>query len=175
MLTWATVSQLRRANQKAGRSQPIVLVTTVFPAVGLRGRNQTSPASRHLTLTATMEKWPVLRLLLDLRGLSHILFYMLTPEQQHLMMRHVVPSHRSGTKITMQRSLKQTHEQVCSSQDIIKVTGNTVDKCHQLASSGMAHTTVMVSLVHLSSVLGNAHRGGFFWLTVQILHNRPTM
>lgn len=77
-----------------------------------------------------MEKWPVLRLLLDLGGLTHSLFYMLTPELQQLMMRHMVPSHQLGTKITTQRSLKQTHDQVGSSQNVTKVIRHTVDKCH---------------------------------------------
>ena len=129
-LTRATLSQLRRANQKAERSQPRVLVTAVFPALGWKCRNQTSPASGHFTLSAIMGKWPVVRVLLDPSGLTDSWFHILTPEWQHLMLRHVVPSYRSGTKITTERRLKQTHEQVCGSQDIIKVTGNPVDKWH---------------------------------------------
>lgn len=126
----ATVSQFRSVYKKGGRSQPIVLVTAVFRALGWRCRNQTSPASRHFMLTAIMDKWPVLSLLLDLSGFCHSLFYMPTLEHQHLMIRYMVPSHQSGMKISVQRSFKQIHEQVYSSQDFIKVMGNTVDKCH---------------------------------------------
>lgn len=77
-----------------------------------------------------MDKLPVFSLLLDLSGFSHSLFYMLTLEYQYLMMRYMVPSRQSGMKISMQRSFKQIHKQVYSSQDFIKVMGNSVDRCH---------------------------------------------
>lgn len=96
----ALESQLRRANWKAGIPQTVDLVSSVFTAFGWRCRNQTSPTSRLFPLIDTMEKWPLIRLLLGLCGLNHSLFYVLTPEQQNFLMRYVVSIHWSGTKIT---------------------------------------------------------------------------
>lgn len=59
------MSQMRRTNLKAGRSKPVVLVTTVFTAFGWASRKQNFPTSRHFPLTAVMEKLPLFRIFLD--------------------------------------------------------------------------------------------------------------